>query len=89
MVRQGARTCFQRRLPDDYRILNNSLAAKCYNTRPDPIFVTPFLYTVAADALATTMFGLAPEDIASTVAAHSMGLGQMDLNKMNLIKRSL
>ena len=44
---------------------------------------------VAADALATTMFGLAPEDIASTVAAHSMGLGQMDLDKMNLIKRSL
>ncbi len=44
---------------------------------------------VAADALATTMFGLAPEDISSTVAAHSMGLGQMDLDKMNLIKRSL
>ena len=44
---------------------------------------------VAADALATTLFGLAPEDIDSTVAAHRMGLGQMDLSKMNLIQRSL
>ena len=44
---------------------------------------------VAADALATTLFGFAPEDIDSTVAAHRMGLGQMDLSKMNLIQRSL
>lgn len=44
---------------------------------------------VAADAYATTLFGLAPEDIDSTVAAHKMGLGQMDLSKVNLLKKTL
>lgn len=44
---------------------------------------------VAADALATTMFGLRPEEISSTVAAHRMGLGQIDPRKMNHIVRSL
>jgi uncharacterized protein (DUF362 family) len=44
---------------------------------------------VATDALATTLFGLAPEDISSTVAAHLMGLGQIDLGKMNHIQRTL
>ncbi len=44
---------------------------------------------VAADALATTLFGLKPEDISSTVAAHRMGLGQMDPAKMNIIEASL
>jgi uncharacterized protein (DUF362 family) len=36
--------------------------------------------TVAADAYATTFFGLEPEEIGSTVAAHKMGLGQMNLD---------
>jgi len=44
---------------------------------------------VAADALATTLFGLKPNDISSTVAAHRMGLGQMDPDKMNIIERSV
>jgi uncharacterized protein (DUF362 family) len=44
---------------------------------------------VAADALATTLFGLQPGDIASTVAAYEMGLGQMDLAQMRLLERSL
>lgn len=44
---------------------------------------------VAADAYGTTLFGLAPEDIDSTVAAHKMGLGQMDLTKINLLKKAL
>ncbi len=41
---------------------------------------------VAADALATTLFGLQPEAISSTVAAYKMGLGQMDPDRMNIIE---
>ena len=44
---------------------------------------------VAADAMATTLFGLVPEDISSIVAAHRMGLGQMDLTRMNLLSGSV
>jgi len=44
---------------------------------------------VAVDALATTLFDLRPEDISSTVAAHQMGLGQMDPAKMNIISGSV
>jgi uncharacterized protein (DUF362 family) len=44
---------------------------------------------VAADAYGTTLFGLVPEDIASTVAANKMGLGQMDLTKINMLKKTL
>lgn len=44
---------------------------------------------VAADALATTLFGLKPEEISSTVAAYQMGLGQMELAKMNVISGSV
>ncbi len=39
---------------------------------------------VACDAYATTLFGLAPADIESTVAAYEMGLGQMDLEKCRI-----
>ena len=39
---------------------------------------------VAADAYATTLFGMQPEDIDSTVEAARMGLGVMDLNKMQI-----
>lgn len=39
---------------------------------------------VAADAYATTLFGMKPEDIDSTVAAAKMGLGEMDLAKMRV-----
>ena len=41
---------------------------------------------VAADAYATTLFGLRPEDIAVTVAAHKRGLGEMDLKKVKVLK---
>lgn len=40
---------------------------------------------VAADAYATTLFGLQPREIDSTVAAHALGLGEMDLKKMKII----
>jgi uncharacterized protein (DUF362 family) len=39
---------------------------------------------VAADAYATTLFGLKPEEIDSTVAAHRMGLGEMDLQRLTV-----
>lgn len=39
---------------------------------------------VAADAYATTLFDLAPDEIDSTVAAYRMGLGEMDLDKMRI-----
>lgn len=41
---------------------------------------------VAADAYATTLFGLQPEDIDSTVAAYKMGLGEIDLQRMKILK---
>jgi uncharacterized protein (DUF362 family) len=40
---------------------------------------------VAADAYATTLFGLKPRDIESTVAASQMGLGEMNLSKLDII----
>ena len=39
---------------------------------------------VAADAYATTLFGLQPEEIESTVAAHRMGLGEIDLQRLTV-----
>ena len=39
---------------------------------------------VAADAFATTLFGLAPDRIKSTVAAYKQGFGQMDLDKCHI-----
>ena len=41
---------------------------------------------VAADAYATTLFDLKPEDIASTCAAYKAGLGEMDLKKVRVLK---
>lgn len=41
---------------------------------------------VAADAFATTLFGLKPSDIPVTVAAHKRGLGEMDLAKIRVVK---
>lgn len=41
---------------------------------------------VAADAFATTLFGLKPADIAVTVAAHKRGLGEMNLNKVKIVR---
>jgi uncharacterized protein (DUF362 family) len=41
---------------------------------------------VAADAFATTLFGLKPEDISTTVAAYRRGLGEMNLSRIRLLK---
>lgn len=44
---------------------------------------------VAADAYVTTLFGLRPEEISSTVAAHKMGLGEMNLDRVSVKERIL
>ena len=41
---------------------------------------------VAADSFATTLFGLNPQDISATVSAYKRGLGEMNLNKIKVIK---
>jgi len=41
---------------------------------------------VAADAYATTLFDLKPQDIATTVTAYKRNLGEMNLNKIKVIK---
>jgi uncharacterized protein (DUF362 family) len=41
---------------------------------------------VAADAYATTLFGLKPADIGATVAAYRRGLGEMTLNRIKVVK---
>ncbi len=40
---------------------------------------------VAADAFASTLFGYSPRDIGTTVAAFRSGLGQMNLEKLDII----
>lgn len=41
---------------------------------------------VAVDAYATTLFNLDPKDIPITVAAHKRGLGEMNLNRIKVVK---
>ena len=41
---------------------------------------------VAADAYATTFFGLNPQDITTTVTASKMGVGEMNLSKVKVIR---
>jgi uncharacterized protein (DUF362 family) len=41
---------------------------------------------VAADAYATTLFGLKPEEISVTVEAHRRGLGEMRIDRMKILK---
>jgi uncharacterized protein (DUF362 family) len=41
---------------------------------------------VAADAYATTLFGLSPQDISTTVTAYKRGMGEMNLGKVKVIK---
>ncbi len=42
--------------------------------------------TVAADAYATTLFDMKPDELGSTRCAAAMGLGEMDLNKVKIVK---
>jgi uncharacterized protein (DUF362 family) len=41
---------------------------------------------VAVDSYATTLFNLKPEDVSTTVAASKRGLGEMNLNKIRVVK---
>lgn len=41
---------------------------------------------VAADAFATTLFGLRPTDIPIIVTAHKRGLGEMDLERIKVVR---
>lgn len=41
---------------------------------------------VAADAFATTLFGMKPADIAVTVAAHKRGVGEMNLDRIRIVR---
>ena len=43
---------------------------------------------VACDAYATTLFGMDPRDIGSTIQAYKMGLGKIDLHQCNIINVS-
>lgn len=42
--------------------------------------------TVATDAYATTLFKMKPDELGSTVAAAKLGLGQMDLAKIEIVE---
>jgi len=55
----------------DVKVLNTLIASA------DPI---------AADAFATTLFGMKPSDLGSTVAGAKLGLGEMDLSKVHIVK---
>ena len=44
---------------------------------------------VAADAVGATLFGMRPEELSSTVASYEMGLGQMDLARIDIRKKLL
>ncbi len=44
---------------------------------------------VAADAVGTTLFGMKPEDVPHITIAHSLGLGDYDLNKLNILRKSI
>jgi uncharacterized protein (DUF362 family) len=60
--------------PNDVLVLNTLIAST------DP---------VAADAYATTLFGLQPWDIESTRAGYELGLGEMDLSKVQIVYNKL
>lgn len=55
---------------DDVKITNTIIAST------DP---------VAADAYATTLFGMQPDEIESTVAAYKLGLGEMNIKRMKIL----
>lgn len=44
---------------------------------------------VAADAYATTLFNMQPDEIDSTVAAYKLGLGEIDIKKMEVLSSTV
>ncbi len=59
---------------DDVKVTNTVLASI------DP---------VAIDAYATTLFDMTPDSIETTVAAHRLGLGEIDLTKVTIIQSTV
>ncbi len=59
---------------NDVQVLNTLVAST------DPISV---------DAYATTLFGLQPQDIESTRVGYELGLGEIDLNKVQIVHNKL
>ncbi len=57
--------------PRDVRVLNKVIASTDI---------------VAADAYATTLFGMKPAEVPTTVAAYKRGLGEMNLGKVKIVK---
>ncbi len=57
--------------PDDLKVLDTVIASAD---------------VVAADAYATTLFGMKPEEVRSTVAAARHGLGEIDLSRVNIVE---
>ena len=41
---------------------------------------------VAADAFATTLFGMKPLDIPATLSAYRRGLGEMNLDRIRIVR---
>jgi uncharacterized protein (DUF362 family) len=50
---------------------------------PETLIASPDM--VAADAYATTLFGLKPEDVATVAVAAQRGLGVMDLKQVRMV----
>jgi hypothetical protein len=46
----------------------------------------PLVAIATADAVATTLFGLGPEAIATTVAAYRRGLGEMSMAGIRILR---
>jgi uncharacterized protein (DUF362 family) len=57
--------------PDDLKVLDTLIASADI---------------VATDAYATTLFGMKPEEVRSTVAATKHGLGEIDLSKVDIVE---
>ena len=56
-----------------------------YHTYPALPPTWSFRYQFAQSAFFKQLFDLRPETIASTVAAHRMGLGELDLTRMRVV----
>jgi len=53
----------------------------------DTVIASP--YIASADAYAATLFGKNPNDLGFITKGHKLGLGEIDLEKLNLAKVDL
>ena len=75
--------------PDDHRCHAHTAANGPTGGKLNDVKIVDTLIastdTVAADAYATTLFGMKPKEFGSTVAAAKLGLGEMDLSKVKIV----